>query len=644
MMGSRAHATAFTIIGVMPPEFDYPRGAAAWMPLPANLARASKESGFDLLEARGVGILYVVGRLKPGVALSAARAEMDGIVRRLTRGDSGSERSSVLTPLPEYVFGQTRPTLMLLLAAAFLVLTLTCANVIGLLLARLSAERRRIAVQIALGAERSHLLRQSIGEGAALTTCGLAGAAALAYWSVPLLISIAPDDVPRISDVTLNSTTIAAFTLGIGVVTAMVCGAAPLVALLQWRDPNLLRPGATARPSTLAARNTLVAIQTALAVVVLVAAVVTIRSFDRVQRLDFGFTPSDLITFNVRPPADKYPRTEVNARFYRPAIDRVRALPGVAGVVALSLRPFEFGPIGSGVSVIVEGQAPDDRGTRPALNSQVVTPDYFRLLQVRLVGGRTFTDQDTVEARPVVIVSDSAARALWPGQDPIGKRVRTNYDNPRGLWQTVVGVVGDVRYLSLTGPERTLYKPYLQSQDSVPHFVIEPDGTAAVSIQSVRATVRNVDPHADVDGITPMRDIVDHQTAPWRFTALLFSLLAALALAVAVTGLYALLAYQVSERTREIGIRLALGAGKAQIARFIASDALPAIGVGVGVGLATALASTRAMHGLVFGAAPSNALTYGAVCVVLLTAAAAGAYFPVRRAASVDPLTALKEE
>jgi predicted permease len=399
--------------------------------------------------------------------------------------------------------------------------------------------------------------------------------------------------------------------------------------------------------STLAVRNTLVAIQAALAVVVLVAAVMTIRSFDRVQRLDFGFTPSDLITFNVQPPADKYARTEVNARFYRPAIDRVRTLPGIAGVAGLSLRPFEFGPIGSGVSVMVEGQAPDNGATRqknPTLNSQVVTPDYFRLLQVRLVSGRTFTDQDTLEAPPVVIVSDSAARALWPGQDPIGKRVLTNYDNPRGQWQTVVGVVGDVRYLSLTEPERTLYKPYLQSQDSVHHFVIEPAGTAAVSIELVRAAVRNVDPHAVVNGIRPLRDIVENQTAPWRFTAVLFSLLAALALAVAVTGLYALLAYQVSERTREIGIRIALGAGKAQIARFIASRALPAIGIGVGVGLATALASTRAMRGLVFGAAPINALTYGAVCVVLLTAAAAGAYFPVRRAASVDPLTALKEE
>jgi len=546
---------AFTVVGVMPPEFDFPRGAAAWLPLAPVLAGFSAQSGFDTLEARDFGVLYVLGRLKTGANADQARAELGAIVGRLTgTREAGTGRSGVMTPLPDHMFGQVRPVLLLLTGAALLVLLLTCANVVGLLLAHLSANGRTLAIQIALGAERSHLMRQTLAEAAALVVSGVAAAVVLASWSIPILIALAPENVPRLNEVTFRTPVLIGLLPAAVTVITLLCGVLPLIILLRRTHAELLRPDAMGPTTTLGVRNGLLVFQTALAVVLLVASTLTVRSFSVIQRLDLGFNPSGLITFDVLPPAGKYAKEQTNGRFYREVIEGLRTVPGVSSVAALYLRPFEFGPIGSDAAVILEGQSPKDREAwrrNPTLNAEAVTPDYFRVMQIPLLQGRAFSDSDSADSAPVVVVSLSAARRLWPGENPIGNRLLASYDSPKGSWQTVIGVVGDVRYRGLTQVTSDLYKPYLQSEDAVKHFMVTSSVDMSELIGRIRSTIRSVDPSAAVDAIRPMNDAIDRQVAPWRFTAILFSLLAALALVVAMIGLYALLARQVVERTRE---------------------------------------------------------------------------------------------
>lgn len=641
--------SGMTIVGVMPPQFDYPRGAALWLPMAPTLGRLSVEAGFDMLEERDLGILYVVGRLKTDVSLVQARADMDTVVDRLTgTGKPGTGRSIVVTPFTDHIFGQTRPALRLLMGAAALVLFLTCANVIGLLLARLSVNRRDLAIRLALGAERSHLMQQSLAEGAALVAVGTAAAVVLAFWCVPFLTALAPEAVPRLNEVTLWTPVLAWFLAGAGLLAAIACGVVPLFIVLRQKHPILSGRGDTAaRTTTIRVRNGLLIVQTALAVVLLVAATLTVRSFNAIQRVHLGFDPTDLVTFDVLAPAGTYKGHQANNRFYREAIERVRQLPGVSAIAGVYLRPFEFGAIGSGAAVVLEGQSPRDRDAlkkNPTLNAEAVTPDYFHVMRIPVLQGRAFSDHDTEDALPVVIVSVSAARRLWPDQDPIGKRLIASYDRPKGDWQTVVGVVGDARYRGLTESTFDLYKPYLQSEDAVKHLIVRTSENPSTLLGRLRPEIRSVNPDAVVDAIRPMQDVLDRQLAPWRFAALLFSLLAALALFVAVIGLYALLAHQVAARTREIGIRMALGARHQQIVRFFALRMVPVIATGFLAGLLAALIAGSSMNALLFGVRPADPVTYVIVCLILLVAASVGSYRPIRRATAVDPIVALRQE
>jgi putative ABC transport system permease protein len=649
MIDDGAGMSAATIVGVMPPEFDYPGGAALWIPIAPTLARLSVAEGYDILEERAFGILYVLGRLKPGVGLSQARADMDAVVDRLTgTGKPGTGRSIVVTPLADHVFGRTRPALLLLMVAAGMVLVLTCANVIGLLLAHLSGHRRDLAIRIALGAERSHLIRQAFAEGAAPVLVGLAAAVMLAYWCVPFLTALAPEGVPRLSEVTFRTPVVTGFAAVASALAALSCGALPLLIVLRRTRPTLLRPVEPGgRTSTLPVRNGLLIVQTALAVVLLVAATLAVRSFHAIQRVHLGFDPAGLVTFDVLPPTGKYKKLEANNHFYREAIDRVRRLPGVLAVAGVYLRPFEFGAIGSGAAVILEGQSPRDPDawrSNPSLNAEAITPDYFEVMRIPVLQGRAFTEHDTRNSPAVVIVSISAARALWPGQNPIGKRVFASYDRPEGNWQAVVGVVADVRYRGVTVPTFDLYKPYLQSEDAVKHFVVRAAGNPSTFVPRLRSEIRSVDPESMVDAIRPMDAVVARQLAPWRFAALLFSMLAALALLVAVVGLYAVVAHHVADRNREIGIRMALGARREQIVRFFALRMARVMTTALLTGLLIAAGAARSMNALLFGVAPGDAATYAIVCLLMVAAVSAGAYWPIWRATTVDPVVVLRQE
>jgi putative ABC transport system permease protein len=319
----------------------------------------------------------------------------------------------------------------------------------------------------------------------------------------------------------------------------------------------------------------------------------------------------------------------------------------VLAVAGVYLRPFEFGAIGSGAAVVLEGQSPRDRDAwtrNPSLNAEAITPDYFEVMRIPVLQGRAFSEHDTKNSPAVVIVSISASRVLWPGQNPIGKRLFASYDRPEGNWQTVVGVVGDARYRGVTEPTFDLYKPYLQSEDAVKHFVVRAAENASTFGPRLRSEIRSVDPDSIVDVIRPMDAVVARQLAPWRFAALLFSMLAALALLVAVFGLYAVVAHHVADRTREIGIRMALGARREQIVRFFALRLARVITTALLTGLLIAFGAARSMNALLFGVAPGDAATYAIVCLLMVAAISAGAYWPIRRATTVDPVVVLSQD
>jgi predicted permease len=636
------------VVGVMPRDFDYPRGADVWMPIVPTLARQSVDAGYDMLEERRLGILFVVGRLRDGVTLERAKAEMDAIVNRLTKtaaGDAG--RVSVMTPLPEHLFGQTGTALRFLIAGGAIVLLLTCANVVALLLARFTQDRRGLFIRRALGAEARHLFRQAIAEGAALAAIALAGGFFFALRIARLARALAPGTVARIDDVTLTAPVVIAYAAVAGALVALVCGTLPLSIVLR-RPRNGIIAAADTRTSTLRVRYGLVIGQTALAVALLVVAGLTIRSFAAVRDVFLGFNPDDLVTFDVTPPSKAYAAADVNAQFYRAALDRVRQLPGAGLAAGVFLRPFEFGAIGSGAAIVLEGENPRSEGAwrqHPALNAEAVTADYFRVMAIPLLQGRVFTDSDGPSAQPVVIVSDAAARRLWPGQNPIGKRLFASYDRPPGDWQTVIGVVGDARYRGLGEKSfETLYKPYLQSTDPVQHFVVRPAGPTAAFVGGLRAAIREVHPRAVVDNVRPLAAVVDSEIAPWRFQTYVFAALSSVALLIALSGVFATLAQHVAEQTREIGIRVALGARRAQIVAWLAGRTMRLIVLAAALGIIAAAASSKILAALLFGVSPVDPVSYAAAVIVVLAGAALGAWVPLRRAVLLDPNEALRRE
>ncbi|HXW04798.1 MAG TPA: ADOP family duplicated permease [Vicinamibacterales bacterium] len=637
--GPRLH----TVVGVMGPEFDFPRGAAVWMPLAPVLGAASAQAGFDTLESRGLGVLYVVGRLRKGIALVAAGAEMDAIVSRLSPDPTG--RRAVLTPLAEYVIGPARQVLWLLLCAIGIVLALMCANVVGLLLSRLAARRRAIAISIALGAGRRHLLRVAAAEAAALAGCGVAGALLLASWALPALIALVPSDVPRLADATSIGPAVLTFTLLVGLVCAAICSVIPTAAAFRQAPFSALRAGDRGSRPALGARGALVVVQVSLSVVLLVAANLTARSFRAIRGVDLGFDSAGIMTADVSPGGEHF-GTDVNRLFYGPVLERIRAMPGVTGAAGIYLRPFELGPIGSDEAVLVEGLAadrPESWHALPTVNAETVSTDYFEVMKVRVVRGRAFTEADRRGTLPVVVLSESSAARLWPGQDPVGRKLMASTDRRTQQWQTVVGVVRDVRYRGIGDPRLDLYRPYLQSSDDVKHVMIQaPAG--ALSLERLRDVVRTVDPRAVVEGLRPMTQVVAREYAPWRFGAVLFSLLAALATILALMGLYASLSAIVSERTKEIGIRKSLGARSPQVIALVLGRVVVLVGNGLVIGTIASLAVAPGLERLLFGVRFLDPAAYLFTGSLLTVAALCAAWRPARRAASVDPLIALRAD
>ena len=648
-VGRGTKAVACEVIGVMPPDFRIPAGAQVWVALGPTLAADAAAHGWQLETVRA---MYAIGRLAPGETVENAAAQLSTIARNeeLKNGMSTTSMAVRATPLMTHLVGAARPALLAIAGASGALLLIACANAGSLLLVRGAGRRREVAVRLALGARRMQIVRQLFCE--TIVLCWIAGVlgVGLAHVTFDAIVSLAPIEVARL-DLAAIDVRALLFALVLCLGTAVIVGLFPawrhsgaaLVAGLRERSRS-----ATATSSSAHARKLLVAAQLAAVVVLLTAAGLFIRSFTALLRLDLGFDPRGVLTFNFGFSEDEYDTKEKQWALVDAVLDSVRRLPGVIAVGAVYQRPLA-GTIGMDTNVIIEGQplASESASRNPILNWEAATSDYFRAMDIRLLHGRLFDERDTAKSPPVVIVGQSLAARLWPGQDPIGRRMLAYGAPEEGkmpVWQTVVGVVEDARYREVEAPRFDLYLPYRQAPNQVQHFMVRVSGDPLEVVAALRTAVAAIDPEARVDGISTMEDVVSRAFAPWRFSSIVVSAFAAIALTFAAVGIATLVAFAVAGRTREIGVRLALGAQRRDVVLLVASEGVWIALAGLAIGVLTAWILRRSVQAMLFGVTPDDALTFAGVPLLLGIVSVSSAYLPARRAARLDPVAALRTE
>ena len=649
--GTGKRATAMEVIGVMPPAFRVPAGAQVWVPLMPALAASAPADAFP----EGVRAMYAIGRLAPAATIQSAIAELSTIARNeeLKDGMTNTSMAVVVTPLTKYLLGPARPALFAIAGASGALLLIACANSAALLLVRGAGRRREVAVRFALGARRLQVVRQLFCESVVL--CVLAGVlgVGLAYASFTAIVSLAPIEVPRLDEAAIDVTTLL-FALILCLSTAVLVGLFP-----AWRHSGASplaglherSRSATSSSSHARMRKLLVAAQLAVVVVLLTGAGLFIRSFTALLRLDLGFDPRGVLTFNLDFSEEKHDTNEKQWALVDAILDSARRLPGAVAAGAVYQRPFADGVIGMDSNVIVEGQplASESASRNPILNWEVATPDYFGAMNIRLLQGRLFDERDTSKSPLVVIVGQSLAARLWPGQDPIGRRMLA-YGAPdpekgkQPVWQTVVGVVEDARYREVETPRFDLYLPYRQAPNPVRHVLVRMSGDPRAAIPALRGALTALDPSARIDGFSTMDDIVARAFAPWRFSSLVVTAFAVIGLMFAAVGVAALVAFAVSQRTREIGVRVALGAQTRDVVMLVASEGAWIALAGLAGGVLAAWILRRSVESMLFSVKPDDALTFGGVVLLLGVVSLMATYLPARRAARIDPASALRAE
>lgn len=627
---------SFTIVGVLPPSlkalglgrFDI------WAPVSVDP---------DQYLERYVRNRRVYARLKPGVSIKEAQAEMDTIAQQLAEQypKDNAGYSVSIASLQDAQVRDVRPALLVFLGAVGLVLLIACANVANLLLARSATRRKEFAIRAALGASRLHLIRQLLTEAVVLALVGGAIGVLLAFWIVDLFVAISPGNIPRLDQVKLDGRVVA-FALSLSLLTGVVFGLAAAIGSSRVNLVEHLKEGQRGSAAGLGTRlrGLLVISQVALALVLLAGAGLLGQSFVRLITLRPGFNPQNLLTVQLFLPMERYKKGNEVAAFYQRATEEFRSIPGVQSVGATSAGP-QFGGY-EPVDVLVEGQPAPASGEYPHARYYNVGPDYFHTMQTPLLAGREFTNRDTPGAPAVAIINQAMVRRFFPSEDPLGKRillVREKED------LEIVGVVGDVRRFEVGDVvEPEVYYPYMQRPRWATYFAIRTNSDPISVVAAVRSRMLTLDKDVPVSNVSTIDQLVSAALREPRFNTALIGAFAGLALLLASVGLYAVVSYSVTQRTHEIGVRIAVGAGQGDIFKLIVGQGMVLTLIGVAIGLAASFALTRVMLSLLFEVSATDPLTFAGISLLLASVALLACYVPARRAMKVDPMMALRYE
>jgi putative ABC transport system permease protein len=624
-----------TVVGVMPEAWS--RRNEIWTPLaltPEQLADRGKE------------FLRMTARLKPGVSLEQAQAVMNTLALQLMQehpqnypADSGWNIR--LTPVYEDTVREIRPALRILLGAVGFILLIACANVANLLLARMAARGREMALRAALGASRQRALRQLLAESLLLALAGGGMGLLIAYWGTGLLINLNQNNLPRAQEYSMDGR-ILAFAFGLSVLTSLLFGLAPA---LQASKADLIDPlkeggrgaGGAGRAGL---RSLLVVAEIALTLVLLIGGGLMLKSFAQLLQVNPGFLPENLLTLRISLPNDRYHEERQVRDFARQALEKVKALSGVQAAGVVTSLPLSQSDASG--TFAIDGRPTASRDARPQADWRMVSPEYLQTMGIPLQAGRYFTERDTADAPNVMLIDETLARLYWPNENPIGKRVALS-DTRELIWREIIGVVGAVKHRGLDADYRgTLYAPHSQKPWENLFLVARTAAEPTSMTTAVRAAIQSVDQNQPVYEVMTMEQRVSESVGQRRFSMLLLGLFAAVALLLAALGLYGVMSYGVSQRTQEIGIRMALGAQASDVLKLVVKQGMTLVCLGVGIGLLVSFALTRLLTSLLFGVQATDPVTIAGVALMLVGVALLACWIPARRATKVDPLVALR--
>jgi putative ABC transport system permease protein len=647
---------SYTVIGVMPESFHFPSRVEMWVPVgqlsgDVNWQRRGNHPG-----------LNGIARLKAGVTLAQAKAEMDNIAANLEKQypDSNSGNGVKLQPMLEAFVSDVRPTLWVLFAAVGFVLLIACANIANLLLARAGARQKEMAIRAAMGAGRWRIARQLLTESVLLSLVGGGAGLLIARWGVELILYMSPNAIPRSREISLDWSVLG-FTLAVAFVTGILFGLVPALQAGSVDVNETLKEtgrGVTRRHWL---RSSLVVVEVATTLVLLIGAGLMFRSFYHLQKVNPGFSYQHLTSFAVSLPEKKYANEEQRQQFFTRLLDNIRALPGVEASAAASGLPL--GNNGWQTSFLVDGRPIPPKAETPLMEVCLVTPDYFRAMNIPLLRGRYFTEQDNrswlaghdlsklkedekqIAGLNVIVIDEQFARQYWPGEDAVGKRIRSGPETSAPLLM-VVGVVGRVKMEALNHDSNRVqgYLSFAQMPFSGMTVITKAAGDPNQLIAGMRQQVKAIDPDQPIYNIRTMNEIRSDSVAPERLNLTLLSLFAGIALVLAVVGIYGVMSYSVTQRTHEIGIRMAIGAQPRDVFRMVIGQGIMLALIGVAFGLVGAFGLTRLMATMLFGVEPSDPATFAAIAILLTMVALVACYVPSRRATKVDPIVSLRYE
>jgi putative ABC transport system permease protein len=631
----------YNVIGVMQRGFQFPdRETELWVP-----AQFTKEQ----LANHGNHFLNVVARLKPGIPLKTANANLATIAKQLEKEhpEENAKVGAYAVPLREEISGDIRPAILVLVGAVCFVLLIACANVANLLLARASGRRREMAMRLTLGASRGRIIRQMLTESILLATLGGSAGLLLSYWGTPLLASLIPAGISPLNGTEVNGRVLL-FTLVVSIATGTLFGIIPALRVSGLDLVDSLKQGGGR--SGLGSggrrlRDALVVCEVALAIVLLSGAALMIRSLENLYHLDPGFRADHVLVMRTPLPRQKYEAFAPRKAFYDQVLERVDRIPGVVAAGYTTWVPLTN--TGGATGILVENQPTPPPGQRLIPNVRIVSKDYIRALRMKLIKGRLFDEHDGAGTQAVALINETIAREYWHGADPMGRRFTRGDPPEKPEWITVVGIVGDVHQAGLDVPARPeMYLPY-QQQDfgfEPEYLAVRTSGDPMLLAEAVRKEVWTVDKEQPVAGVMPLEDLVDDNLAPRRIQASLLGGFAGMALLLASLGIYAVLSFAVTQRTQEIGVRVALGAEPGDVLHLVFSHGLKLFLIGAALGLAAALALSRTLTHSLYGVSAHDPVSFASVTILLAGVTLLACYIPARRATRVDPMVALRYE